>query len=420
MSVLVAFAFDNSEMSARGYSLSGPTLTPLPGVPPLVPPDPACGLRDPSVARYGGYYYLAATKPRRAAYLGTGATTLQLYRSHNLVDWTPLPDLPAGVSGATRAWAPELFVDVDGGVYVYYAVTTDTTEDAAAIAIFSIYARQALDDGLTSWSAPTKQIGLVAPKVIDPHVTRIDDPRGTHVMFYKDETALRVCRAWSNSPLGPWLTDRAGDWLGDGTPTEGPQLMPLPDGGWRLFTDRYATNWLTYRDSLTLDTWTAPTFLTYQPSGLRHPGYLWLSDEEWVALVERARTVRVYNTAPASVPHNQITAIPFTHPQGDTALWAPQQPTRLVAPAPDWYAVHHTLSWDVNGAGHRSTALRFGNGVIQWKDSRAATGGGMGTEHGGSDTVWLNSGEYLEVLGLQTSGGSLGARAVASFTKAGG
>jgi hypothetical protein len=421
--VLLAVAFENTEMTARTYAVAGDALMAVPGVAPLASADAAYGLRDPSVARSGGFYYLAATKPPRAAYLGTGATSLQLYRSANLIDWTPLPDVPAGVPGATRAWAPELLVD-ETGTYLYYAVTTDVTEDAAAITSFEIYARIATDATLTTWTAPVRQQGLVGAKVIDAQVTRVDDSRGRFVMFYKDEVTLTISRAWAGSPVGPWTTDRTGAWLGVDAPAEGPQLVRRAAGGWRLYYDRYAdapAGRLSYRDSEDLEVWSAERQLSYAPAALRHPGYLWLAADEWTDLLQRPRAVRVYSAGPTSTSSGQPRAVTLGVAQGDTQLWSATQPTRLTAPEAGWYRLDFTLSWVPNGAGQRSAAFRFSNGgVMQWRDSRAATGGGMGTEHGGSDGhFWLAAGEYVEVVGLQTSGGALGVQAVVTFAKEG-
>lgn len=419
MGKLVAFGFENSEMTARGYTVSGATMTPLPGVAQLANANSSYGLRDPSIARMNGNYYLAATKPLKSNYLGTGATAMQLHVSNNLADWTPLADIPAGVTGATRAWAPELFVD-GPDVYVYYSVTTDTTQDASLITTFDIYARKASNPELTAWGSAVKMTGLVTPKSLDAHVTRADDARGKYVMFFKDETNMNICRAWAGSPLGPWTTDKTGAWLGHATATEGPQLMRLPGGTWRLFYDRYVNDQLAYRDSTDLDTWTAETTLTYSPR-LRHPGYLWLTPAESNALATRHRAVRAYTGAAISIPHNALTAVPLSNSQGDTAFWSSANPTRFTADAPGWYSLSFTLLWTSNATGQRSASMRFSNGaVIVYKDSRAATTGGMGTEHGGEDrNFFLAAGEYVEVMGLQLSGAALTVNAVASFVREG-
>jgi hypothetical protein len=418
---MLAVAFENTEMVGRLHSVTATVLSPVAGVPTVAPADPAYGLRDPSFAVLHGWYYLVATRPRRAAYLGTGATTLQVYRSSNLVDWVPLPDLPAGVTGATRAWAPELLIDGDTAT-AYYAVTTDTTEDAGAITSFEVYARQSAD--MLTWGPAVRMAGLTGPstpKVIDPCVVRIGDPRGTYVMFYKDETAATINRAWANSPLGPWTPDRTGNWLGISSAVEGPELVRLPDGRWRLYYDRYTASRLAYRESDDLDTWSAETPLTYSPAGLRHPGYLPVSDEQLVALLARPRHVRAYTAAAQPVPSGTPTVLPMGVAQGDTELWSSAQPTRLVAAGSGWYSIHPILRWPANTDGKRSLAYRFSTGPMQWLDSRPATGGGFGTEHNGSDVdFWLNAGEYVEVYALQSSGAALTVSAVVSFSKAGG
>lgn len=412
---LISFGFDNTEMAGLGFTVDGSKMTSISGAKAVKGSNPAYGLRDPSIARYRGAYYMVATRALRSNYLGTGATVMTLMRSTNLVDWEQLPDIPARVTGTTRAWAPEIFVD-GSDVYVYYAVSTDTTENAALITKFDIYAQKAMNDTLTSWSKLTKMTGLVTPKVIDAHVTKMSgDSRGNYVMFYKDETNMDICRAWAATPFGPWTTDRTGPWMGHSNMTEGPQLMPKEGGGWRLFYDHYADNQLAYRDSADLDTWSAEVNLTY-PGSIRHPGYLWLSDLEWMTISNRPRTVRTYNTH--NIASGTQTIVPLGNAEGDPAMWNSSNPTRLTAAVSGWYNLNFSLGWPSNGNGPRSLGFRFSNGgVYQWRDSRQATGGGYGTEHNASDRFWLNTGEYVEIIALQSSGTTLAVNAVATLSK---
>lgn len=410
---LIVFGFDNSEMAARGYTVEAGMFTPLPGVLPVSNSNSSYGVRDPSLAKVENTYFMAATKPVKSNYLGTGATAIQLFQSPNLADWASIADVPVGVSGATRAWAPDLLVD-SSGVFLYYAVTTDPTENASVISSFDIYVRQAQNSALTAWAPPSRITNLASTRTIDPEVVKVNDTRGAYVMFYKAEDTGQIYRAWSNSPLGIWVTDRTGNWLIGSGVAEGPELTQNPDGSWRIFYDRYAENRLVYRDSPDLDNWGPETSLTYSPPGLRHLGSIPVADKDWQTLLSRPKVMRVY-VGSVTIPNNQLTAVPFVIPQGYSDVWSAGQPSRLVAPVSGWYQLTYTFGWVPNPNGQRSTAFKINNGVPQYRDSRNATGGGMGTEQGGGDTVYLSAGDYLTLLALQTSGTSLSTAAVATL-----
>lgn len=77
----------------------------------------------------------------------------------------------------------------------------------------------------------------------------------------------------------------SGNWMGIAqTPVEGPALIQLPDGRYRLFYDAYTINQLRYVDSVDLNTWTAPQNLRCPWPQARHLGLLWLTASELAAV----------------------------------------------------------------------------------------------------------------------------------------
>lgn len=374
---LAAFAFRNTEQVLRVYTVEGGTrLVPVPGAVPYGHPDPAYALRDPSVHRLGGRYVLAATRPPRADYLGP-STTFHLAASEDLRLWHPVADLAAGTPTGDHAWAPEFFVDDDGTAWLVYAVSDDNA------ASFGLWARRALDPALTRWAAPVHLDGL--PNVIDGMLTRMPD--GSIVCFAKDESTKTITRARSvEAVAGPYAVERSGDWLGIGGPAEGPELVPMPGGRWRLAYDRYTSTGLSYRDSLdgTLDHWGPEVSLTGPFQDLRHASYLWLSAGEWAALRARPRIGTGWAAAPRTVPAVAPRGSPalqtFDGTAGDPAMCDGQA---LIAAEDGLYVLTVQATWSPNASGSRGIAYRIAGGAWRYLDSRLAAGGGWGTECSG-------------------------------------
>jgi len=275
MAGLLALTFSNDTMVLlAATSPDGATLTAAPGMAPYTDPY-GRGVRDPSLARSGGRFVAAYTSPPFAAYLAR-STSWSVAASADLNRWSFLADVPmTSIPGVTHVWAPDLLVDTDGSVYSYVAVSAD-----GAVS-FQTYVMKALDSSLTRWSAPTLVAGLGA-NTIDATVRRVGVD---YVMFFKDETARTISRARASSPLGPFTLEMSGNWMGIAqTPVEGPALIQLPDGRYRLFYDAYTINQLRYVDSVDLNTWTAPQNLRYPWPQARHLGLLWLTASELAAV----------------------------------------------------------------------------------------------------------------------------------------
>ncbi|MBF6327733.1 arabinofuranosidase [Nocardia transvalensis] len=244
---------------------------------------PPFGLvRDPDLMRHrDGFYYIVYTT-------GWDGNTIGLARSPDRVHWTfmlnyPVPlccvGLPGtgsasgpasqsaaldpltraiatgsaavglGASGSalspfvTHAWAPAWFVDGD---QVNIIVSLSSGYD------FVPYIMTALDPALTLWSMPTPLAGI-GPNHIDTTIVR---DGGLYHAFTKNETTKFIEHAMAPTAAGPYQFVGTDDWAGWGSLREGPSLVRLDDGRWRIFMDSYVDHRYFYSDSVAgLDAW---------------------------------------------------------------------------------------------------------------------------------------------------------------------
>ncbi|WP_181808319.1 glycoside hydrolase family 43 protein [Streptomyces shenzhenensis] len=220
---------------------------------------PANRIRDASVFKHtDGYYYITYTTHTWQ----DPSTTIGFARSADRVNWTFLYDYPVPIANLSRAWAPEWFVDSDAGVNVI--VSCSTTDDEW---IFTPYVLTATDSALTAWTAPTALSGI-GSNHIDTYIVKVGS---TYHAFTKNETAKYIEYATATSLKGPYTISRTGDWAGWGSYREGPSVIQLDNGGWRIFFDGYGDGNYYYSDSYdTFATWTAPTALPTLSGTARH------------------------------------------------------------------------------------------------------------------------------------------------------
>lgn len=217
---------------------------------------PPSGLiRDPSVMRHtDGYYHIVYTTN------WTG-DTIGFARSGDRVNWTFLRDVKVGLNGNTGStWAPEWFKDADGSVNVIFSASRNGTAGQ-----FQPYKITAKDATLATWSAPVA-IGIPANH-IDTFVVRTSD--GYHA-FAKNETTKYIEHATAKSLTGPWTFVGTGDWAKWGSQLEGPAVVRLPNGSWRLYADQYIAKRYYYADSPDLNRWSGKTELPQLSGTVRH------------------------------------------------------------------------------------------------------------------------------------------------------
>ncbi|MFE0453880.1 glycoside hydrolase family 43 protein [Streptomyces sp. NPDC058914] len=220
---------------------------------------PGNRIRDASIIKHtNGYYYITYTTHTWQDV----STTIGFARSTDRVNWTFLYDYTVPIANLSRAWAPEWFVEGDGSVSVI--VSCSTTDDEW---IFTPYLLRATDSALTAWSPPVALAGI-GKNHIDTFVVRIGS---TYHAFTKNETTKYIEYGTATHLAGPYTISRTGNWAGWGSYREGPALVQLDNGAWRLFFDGYGDGNYYYSDSYdTFATWSTPKALPGVSGTARH------------------------------------------------------------------------------------------------------------------------------------------------------
>ncbi|WP_394844439.1 glycoside hydrolase family 43 protein [Pendulispora brunnea] len=229
--------------------LKGPAYTP-----------PSGSIRDPSIFRHtDGYYYLTYTTRTWSAL----STTIGFARSTDRVNWTFLYDYTVPIDGLQRAWAPEWFVDTNGSVHVIVSASTAAEGEWT----FKPYKLTATNASLTAWSTPALLSGI-GPNYIDTFLVKIGS---TYHAFTKNETTKYIEYATASSLTGPYTFRKTGDWAGFGSYVEGPALVRLDNGAWRIYYDGYSAGKYWYSDSRDgFASWSAPKELPALTGFVRH------------------------------------------------------------------------------------------------------------------------------------------------------
>ncbi len=244
-------------------------------------PPPGNNLRDPSIIHHGGRYYLCHT----AGNFG-GVNYFSVLVSDNLQNWTHVTDASMAAIGDVRwTWAPEWFLDDDGSLHVF--VSAATTPEISTKHI--IHELHPLSADLTQWSAPTPVTGPAFPSWADDEPGRVGayDPyvvkRGeAYYMFHFDSVSSCIELARStNSLTGPYEALGTNNWQGIGLYKEGPSVMYLGGGRWRMiFADAIysylnstdsTNNWATWSPAVPLSLPGAPTNFTVNHGTLIMP-----------------------------------------------------------------------------------------------------------------------------------------------------
>lgn len=227
-------------------------------------PPPASNLRDPSIIRHRGRYYVCHTTGN------FGQTNVfSIIRSDDLKTWTHLTDVSMASIGDVRwVWAPEWFRDDDGALHIL--VSASTTERITVK--HTIYELHPPDpDNLAQWSVPVPVQGTNAfppwteadtfVGTYDPYVVKRG---GSYWMFFFNvrSSCIELARS-TNSLTGPYEPVRTGNWQGIGVYKEGPSVMYLGGGRWRMIYADAIFSYLNYTDSTNnWATWSAPQPVT--------------------------------------------------------------------------------------------------------------------------------------------------------------
>jgi hypothetical protein len=203
-------------------------------------------LRDPSIMKYSdGKYYVAYTATNDASCCNP-ENRFGIAVSSDLVNWSNFLTVNAGVAGVINTWAPEWFKDSDGSINLLVNINTAANS-------YKTYRYKALNSALTSWSAP---VAIIGPNVIDTIVVKVGS---VYHAFPKNATTQYIEHATASSLNGPYTYVGTGNWAGWGTHREGPTLIHLDNGKWRMYIDTYSTSGYLYSEgSSTFTGWTTP------------------------------------------------------------------------------------------------------------------------------------------------------------------
>ncbi|MET9200214.1 arabinofuranosidase [Gordonia sp. NPDC003585] len=248
---------------------------------------PSGRVRDPSIFRNAdGWYYVT--------YTTVDGANIGFARSRDRIHWAFMHNYPVpfccaflpgtgdgkglgsssgpGSSGSagssdgpslspftTKAWAPEWFVE-GGRVHVILSMSTGGG--------FVPYLMTALSSDFRVWSIPTPIAGIGADH-IDTTVVKVGS---VYHAFTKNETKKFIQHAVARSLAGPYRFIPPGNW---GTFVEGPAVVQLPSGAWRIYFDAYRDGKYYYSDSTDgMRTWSSRTLLPGLSGSVRHFGVM--------------------------------------------------------------------------------------------------------------------------------------------------
>ena len=187
----------------------------------------ASNLRDPSWIKVGGTFYVAY-----ALASPTVTNSVRIIKSTDLVNWSTVatPSISAVASG--QAWAPEWFYDE--AAKQHYIIVTGVSADLSAM---KLYALNPTASDFSTWSSAREVTGTSLPaKMKDGFLQKQGN---TYYLFYNNNTTGYLEVATSTSRESGYTVAKSGNWSGWGNGYQGPSLVALPDGRWRLYLDAY-------------------------------------------------------------------------------------------------------------------------------------------------------------------------------------
>ncbi|CAN5798004.1 hypothetical protein BH09VER1_BH09VER1_48450 [soil metagenome] len=231
------------------------------GAPVYVNPSNEVQLRDPSIVRWQGIYYVAYT---RNAFDADPSVKYGIIKSPDLIHWTPVGELNIdanlGVTGGTRAWAPEWFTDQTTGL-LYLLFTASTT--GASNQTQHPFIAPVADPGNIASYGPAVALGgdiNSAPTAGNGYYdVQIFQYGGYYCLIIKHLTSANLVIYRSSTLTGAYTAWKSGNFMGIGTNVEGPCVVSLGGGKWRVYyvdTLTFYTRYVDTSDDFT--TWSSP------------------------------------------------------------------------------------------------------------------------------------------------------------------
>lgn len=222
-------------------------------------------VRDPSIMKYNGRYYLIHTYAVAVGPLHQ----FMIASSADLKTWTTPTLIDGNQGGLTiqNLWAPEWFIDPNGSglssVHVFFAV--DLTGAQNDFQIYEMHATASdFDTNAASWSNPVLITVTGQTNIIDPFIVYRSDTSTYYMWFNGFGTAAKYASSSTlTGTYGSTVTDPGG-W---GSGMEGTclrQIIAGSPGTWRVWFDfdggSLTPGQINYADST--DGWSTWTALT--------------------------------------------------------------------------------------------------------------------------------------------------------------
>lgn len=244
--------FVSSEMELRVYaSKNGIDFKRLSGV-DYRPGNGNQTVRDPSIISLGEYYYIIYT-----AIGWESGNVIGMCRTKNFAEFEELPFLTAG--DFYKVWAPAFYTEGDATYLIFNASRSETEPD------FQSYIVQY--DARLHTVSDLEQIKGLPENVIDTQIYKVNNQ---YYLFYKNEDTKYIELAEASDLHGEYTVIGKGDWAGWGNTLEGPALIEMESGMYRLYMDQYEEGQIYYSDSYDLKKgWTVKQKVT--PEKIAHP-----------------------------------------------------------------------------------------------------------------------------------------------------
>jgi hypothetical protein len=224
-------------------------------------------VRDPSIMKYNGKYYIIYTTNNLPChYCGN---QIGLASSDDLINWNHITDIDmTGAGSFTYTWAPEWYVDDDGSVHVFVSLNHTT------------YETHPTNQEFTEWTVPVLVGGdwTTSRYMIDAFIVKVDS---TYYLWYKgpqDPIYHNIEYATSLSLTEGYIIQETGNWAGftnppqGGNGIEGESLIQLDDGTWRIYFDDYVDRGIYYSESSDdFNSWTPKQLITSESFIPAHP-----------------------------------------------------------------------------------------------------------------------------------------------------
>jgi hypothetical protein len=121
---------------------------------------------------------------------------------------------------------------------------------------------------------------------------------------------------------------------------------------------------------------------------------------------------KAWGSGVTNMLNNTATVIPLATQIWDNAnMWDGAQPSRLTAPIDGRYLILANVGFDANAVGRRICQIRANGATMVTEQATNTAATGTAVIHAASEYDLL-AGQYVEMLGLQTSGGALNSTAV--------